>query len=62
MTQWLLFSAVTAPRHGHVEDLSAATKRAIKEMKEEGVLVEKDMKELMSDPDGSAKARPDVFE
>jgi RecA-family ATPase len=49
--------AVTAPRAWTREDLSAATKRAVKEMKDEGVLVEKNMKELISDPGRFRKGR-----
>jgi hypothetical protein len=39
----------TAPRQWPPEDLKAVTLAAIKKMKAEGVLVEKDMKELVSD-------------
>ena len=39
------------------EDLAAATKRTIKQMKEEGYLVEKDMKELMPNPGRFRKGR-----
>ena len=58
----------TVPREWPPEDLIAATKGAIKKMKNEGLLVEKELKELMSEPGrfrrgrglavGTARAEP----
>lgn len=49
--------SATAPRHWPPGDLEAVTKRAIKKMKSEGLLVIKDMKELVSDPGRFRKGR-----
>ena len=44
----------TAPRQWAPADLEAVTERAIAKMKDEGWLVEDNMKELMPKPAGSA--------
>jgi hypothetical protein len=47
----------TAPREWPADDLKAATEGAIKKMKAEGLLVEKDIKELIPDPGRFRKGR-----